>query len=726
MSVVSHPAEHDFRTEDWWGRRDCARQRALRNIAPMPFGAVPIVRDDMDESEVRKHFRWMNELGFNSIKQFMTCPRWPVQTLERMALEEGLCPWWYGEGGWEGMTPELCAKLGLDPADTPADLRNDPRMQDHQRQVWASRIGYERIKMNPEQQAGFHDNGKQERPGAKAFGADALLPDWAVPHFVAWLKSAYEDDLSLLNEAWNTDVMRGPNKGAYRSWEEVETNPWVEEAREYGRVRDVLRFKAAMKAEEVSALCQKSRERDPWEPNRVGGEMGIFLPFASRGTDMELLADAIKETGSFYPSIHLCWHFEETEFEVARPVYMQASMMVDWNKGGWTAPWESTGGPQQTSGAKAMLYPAMAEEQPGFTVDEGVMTQLLLSYLAAGCKGAGLWSWNARLAGFEGGEYALLDRNEQVCERTRRVGAIANAANHYRDELWASLKEPQVGILVDFDNEAIWAAMSQRMRTLFKYRGVEGRIGAARACMQASIPFEHITGRDLEAGLAARYPVIFLPSFLGLKRSHLPLLTEYVKQGGRLVMDMPGGCYDERGRVLWTRQGTPFEQLFGCELSDLQYSGNNVDWSIEGMNLFGYTADLTPTTAKVQACYEHGKPAITENSIGKGSAVLLGWEAARACTKPGNAEAEDRLATLLLGGAEPFYRCEGPPVCYRLSGPDADHYFLVNEGEASEARFTRLPYAYATALDVLEGKEVDLSAPLPIGKDNGLWIRAGK
>ena len=80
------------------------------------------------------------------------------------------------------------------------------------------------------------------------------------------------------------------------------------------------------------------RERDPWEANRVGGEMGLFLPFASRGTDMELLADAVKETGSFYPSIHLAWHFEETYFEVAKPVYMQASIVVDWNKGGWTAP----------------------------------------------------------------------------------------------------------------------------------------------------------------------------------------------------------------------------------------------------------------------------------------------------------------------------------------------------------------------------------------------------
>ena len=94
----------------------------------------------------------------------------------------------------------------------------------------------------------------------------------------------------------------------------------VEKARDYSRVADLLRFKAALKAQDMVSLCADSRERDLWEANRVGGEMGLFLPFASRGTDMELLADAVKETGSFYPSIHLAWHFEETHFEVAKPV----------------------------------------------------------------------------------------------------------------------------------------------------------------------------------------------------------------------------------------------------------------------------------------------------------------------------------------------------------------------------------------------------------------------
>ena len=75
--------------------------------------------------------------------------------------------------------------------------------------------------------------------------------------------------------------------------------------------------------------------------------MGLFLPFAARATDMEGIAKAMKEKGSFYPSIHLAWHFEELNYEVTRGIYMQSSLCTDWFKGGWAATWESTGGPQQ-------------------------------------------------------------------------------------------------------------------------------------------------------------------------------------------------------------------------------------------------------------------------------------------------------------------------------------------------------------------------------------------
>ena len=42
----------------------------------------------------------------------------------------------------------------------------------------------------------------------------------------------------------------------------------------------------------------------------------------------------------------------------------------------------------------------------------------------------------------------------------RRAGAIGKAAKKYRRELWQADKQPMVGVLQDFDNEAMWAAMA--------------------------------------------------------------------------------------------------------------------------------------------------------------------------------------------------------------------------------------------------------------------------
>jgi beta-galactosidase len=183
---------------------------------------------------------------------------------------------------------------------------------------------------------------------------------------------------------------------------------------EYRHLRDILRFKADAYIELIRHHIAQNRAKDPIEPLRAGGEMGLFLPFAHRGVDMEGIAQTLVEHGSFYPSIHLAWHFEETDFEYARMIYMQSSLTADYFKGGWTATWESTGGPQQFSGGKA--WDIFAAQKPaGFTVDEGTITQLMLSYLAGGYRVGG------------GGVRAA--RSQQPADAARRAGRAHRAGD---------------------------------------------------------------------------------------------------------------------------------------------------------------------------------------------------------------------------------------------------------------------------------------------------------
>ncbi len=701
-----------FLTELYDRLHDSPMQRKFRRIAPMPFGIVFLPHPGMTEDDVRTHFRLARELGFNAMKQTMENPLFPVRRIRQIALEEGIIPWWYGEGGWDEITDGLMEKLGIAP-DTPIQtLRRHPKMLAHQAAVLRARIDREEVSTT---------TGKNDAPWEGVPHSVGPEFDKQFDHrFLEWLQRHYPS-IEALNLAWNMHhIGIAPDQRPFTDWADVGTRWRDMKKNEYRHLRDQLRFKADEYIAHIRHSAAAHRQNDAQVPFRAGGEMGLFLPFAARATDMEGIAEAMTEVGSFYPSIHLAWHLEEVNYEVPRMIYMQASIAADWFKGGWSATWESTGGPQQFSGGKAW-NPDSAKQTAGFTVDAGTITQLLLSYLAAGFKGVGLWCWNARTAGWEAGEYAMLDRNDQPTERAIRAGQIAKAADRYRDELWQARKEPIVGVYQDWDNEAIWAALANVNRDKFKFEPIHARVGVSRALINANVPWEHVTATDLRRGLAARYRAIYLPRILALNTDLLPIFLNYVRGGGRLVLDLPGAWFDAFGRLLPTGEGSDFEQLFGVTLNDFQYA-RNVPRSIGDLSIKGFVADLTLTAAAAIARYDNGKPAITENHLGNGSAILLGCEASHTCFALGQSAMEKLLIDTTLGAIPRPYACSGALV-YRLAALDADHYFLINDGAAKSVRLETPAYSYSGVLDVLTNVKLDNNEPITLDPHSARWLR---
>jgi beta-galactosidase len=260
------------------------------------------------------------------------------------------------------------------------------------------------------------------------------------------------------------------------------------------------------------------------------------------------------------------------------------------------------------------------------------------------------------------------------------------------------------------------------------YKGwpVRARIGAARLLIDANVPWEHVTRKNLLAGLADRYRVLFLPAQLALDADLLPLLRAYVERGGRVVLDAPGAWYDYRGRLLPTDDGSAFEQLFGVRIGDYQYSrANHVRWHLAKQPLDGFVLDLQPTRARVRASFDDGRPAVTEQELGRGAAVVLGFEAALGCWRPGRRELQDLILPHLLGPARPDYACRGA-LAYRLSAPAADHYFLMNDGNACRAQLDTGAHRYVRWEDPLAERPLRLGAPIPIPAHGARWVRAVK
>lgn len=697
---------------------DSETQQRWRALAPMPFGVVFLPWHGMTEQEMREHFRLMKKLGFHNLKQAMGTPEWPHEKVLEVALEEGVIPFWYGEAGYEPISPALLRKLGLPESMPVREARKHPKMWEYQKEVLRKQIG-----------PMVRGEGRPSKATASfRHTQDPYLRAQDVEPFLGWLKKNYASPAAIA-EAWNQHEVGFEDKPV-ASWADVEALVKATAAlpdtlggygREYGRIRDVLRYKADLHSEDLLRRFTAFHEEYPLVPTRTGGEMGLFLPFAWRATKMEDLAQTQLHTGSFYPSIHLAWHYGEVNYEVARTVYMQASFANDLFKGGWSAPWESTGGPQQLTGAKGWDEPEKSTTA-GYTVNAGTMTQLVLSYLAAGFKGAGFWSWNYRPAGFEGGEYALLDRTLKPTERAVRTGQIAQAAERLRDELWQGHKEPTVGVLLNWDSDAIWAAIAVRQRDHFKHYPMQARVGVSRALSNANVPWEYVTVEDLRAGLAPRYKVIYLPAQIALSEEVLKLLLDYAKGGGRVVLDAPGGAYDEHGKVLNTRKGSTFEQLFGVELSDLAYS-NNVKFTLAGRELKGFVHELRPTTATAKFRFgTTNLAAATRNQTGKGEGVVLGWDASFALFAPGQSVAEQQLVSQIVESITPQYSCAGA-VVYRLATPEADHYFLINDGPAKQVRLSTPGYRYRGAEDPVSQSRINAAEPIELEAYSGRWVR---
>lgn len=717
----SEPKSDPFLTELYDRLHDTPQQRKMKRIHPWPVGCVFIQRPEMGMEEIRAHFKLMKKMGFTALKQCQTNAATDNRKVLHMALDEGLFPWWYGEGGWEEPTPELLKQLGIDPNITIQDLRKN--------QVWLKRqdkVMRERIDRTDDREsvAAHETDGLPSTLPRAVYG----LPEEGADLFVEWLKKKY-GTVEALKKAWNFQHTMVRAKDEWQTWEDVrkEAIPFVnKEQQDYRRIVDVFRFKADMHLKKIAAGRDRLLKRDPHEPMRAGGEMSLFLPFAARSTDMEGIAGLMADGGSFYPSIHPNWHFEEVDFEFPRPVYMQAALAVDWMKGGWAGVWECTGGPQALSGGKSPFVEETRSKVAGFTIDGNTIQQLMLSWIAGGFKGTGQWCWNARTFGWEAGDYALLDRNQQPCDRTIAAGKIGQTCRRLRDELWEAHKEPLVGIFQDFEHEAFWGALAIGGRDMYKSFPMRARVGLSRALMNANVPLEHVTARNLRAGLAGRYRVIYLPACLAIDSKLLTLLTDYVKNGGRVVLDAPGAWYDFDGCLLPTADGTIFEQLFGCRIGDYQYSrANHRIWSIGGKPVEGFSLELQLTTAQAVEFFDDAKPSVTEHKLGKGSAVVIGYEASMMCFRPGNAFIEEKLVRHTLGELQSPYACDGA-VVYRLAAPKADHYFLINPGPARRVMLDTKEYRYSRAEDAIEQTAHEIGGPIDLAANGARWFRFAK
>ncbi len=570
----------------------CSLPAQLRALAPVPLGVVWVERDGADPAE---DFASLRAQGFTALKQLL--PRAPrvgalspaaaaarLAQLFNLALDAGVIPWWYGEGGWGCITQELLKSLGLAADLAPAEVRAAPAMRAYQVGVLRARV------------ARMADAPPPAALGEPGRGAVVVSGPF-VARFASWLSAQFDGNVSALQAAWSypwrglasAEFADFTGAAVLASSDTLQTPcPWTYCASglswDFRRYRDAMAFQADALYEDMGAAVDAARAWDPDEPQRTGGAH-VLDNYAQNGWDMRKQAQLAARAGSLYISLHTPWHYNLMNGEIVEPAFQQAKLAADAGEaagGVWTGEWESTGGPSVFSGGQ------------GASLDAGGLRRLVAAYLAAGMRGVGLWAWSARDSGQEMGEYALLDRQGRCGPRCAAAGALAAAAEAWRDELWAAETAPVAALLTSWDNEALYARLAAAGPPLpcsisdchdftaaMPWAPVKARVGAARALAAARLPFVHLDERDLRAGALANASfarglrLLVVPGMLGLSADLLPAIRAWQLAGGRVIADMPLALYDTSPGDSWGAAPSAaaaqlLGDIFGAEVAETQ------------------------------------------------------------------------------------------------------------------------------------------------------------
>jgi len=204
------------------------------------------------------------------------------------------------------------------------------------------------------------------------------------------------------------------------------------------------------------------------------------------------------------------------------------------------------------------------------------------------------------------------------------------------------------------------------------------------------------------------YKVLIVPALYIADDALLKRISDYVKNGGHVVMTFKSGFANENSAVRWVRAPGPLREAAGFsyqEFSNLEHPLALKDdpYHAGSANQVQYWAEfLMPEHAKALAYYDHpffGKwPAITENEYGAGTLLYEGTYLS------------DKLQTAVLKGALEKAGLTGPdqqlPAQVHVQhgvnrlGKHLHYYFNYSSAEVN------VNYSYASGTNLLDGKSV--------------------
>jgi beta-galactosidase GanA len=485
--------------------------------------------------------------------------------------------------------------------------------------------------------------------------------------FCEWLRERY-GTVQRLNALWRTQ---------YTDFSaiEVRENTWTITWPHYPSFRDWTAFSMDQLTVWMDHIGRQVRRYDTAHPTNIN-PAGVLGNTTASSQDYWGLARTVDHIGTSLHPGHQFSRFGSGKLPIV--IHLHLDMMRSVGKQHphfWLTEFQS--GPNLLSAAVP------------FTPRAHHMTQWIWNAWAAGCSYINFWSWNSRSDGYEAGEWSLLNMAGEPSERAIAAKTAIDTMRKHRDLLTGATPIPaRAAILYSKDN-CILALKEYRQNP---HTPMDALFACYQALWEANIAVDVINTDELLAGDARRYRAIYMTDMLHLDAACAEALSRFVADGGSLWADSLCAWKDSNGYP-----ATPFpaglEQVFGGVVEDV--IGQDQPFTIRlagGGTIPAQTYEiwLRPKTAQAIGWFANGRPAVLENSYGRGKARLVGTALCRRLFTEYEATAGTWIAEFARSavGENALLRLEEAQGRVRLrsmGSPRALIAVISNHGEAGAA-----------------------------------------
>ncbi len=592
-------------------------------------------------------------------------------------------------------------------------------------ELGGSRIGFHGVPISPFAHGAYYVGGWWpcfDNPGVVAAAAD----------FVKELTGRYKEHPALwLYDAWNEPVSRPigqcvcvHSKASYRewlrrsygtieslngsygkAWSSFESIEPPTSGADYVEMLLWRKWAGFAVAEQVRFVAEAIKETDSKAHVmvHVGASLISQDPVCSTSDDFQNRAAGVDRYGtSFWVPLH-----PKSPLEHAAPE-LQSSWLrrVDpsyWchefypNHGNWCVPPEKR-----------------------------TLRRLIWSAIAGGAAGFTFWQYRSERVGCETNGYGLVNIDGSQTERGEVADSIAAALKGNSKGLAAAKRaRPEVALLYSHDSDMI----SRIQKLPSGIDSLEHERGTCeypyKKAVSAAHGLYHFLGLD---------PSWAVPgdSLEGVKLLHVAgaemidaktaeWLKGFVRKGGKLVVELPFACRDERSWVSPKIPANGLEELLGFVEKERVVAAKDESFAVEGVELpaGSWRIELEATGGgEVIGRWSDGRPAAVRNSYGEGTALSLGGSVSLGFSNFWDAPAFKAMSKILesLGMELPGWSGSGLAVCKR-EGETEDYHFVFNYSEKPLS--AKLPLEGAVEIDA-EGAALS-KGTLKI-EAGGVWI----